>query len=57
VVQAQPVGNLRVVLMNKNDNVDEVVRNVQQQNMGAHNNIANLVETIMAQKWPEHWFT
>ena len=57
MVQAQPVGNLRVVLMNKNDNVDEVVRNVQQQNMGAHNNIANLVETIMAQKWPEHWFT
>jgi len=32
-----------------NDNADEIVRHVQQQNMGAHNNIANLVETIMAQ--------
>ena len=45
VVLAQP----EVILVNMNNDVDEVVRNVQQQNFGAHNNIANLVETIMAQ--------
>ena len=45
VVQAQP----KVVLVNRNYDADEVVRNVQQQNLGAHNNIANLVEIIMAQ--------
>jgi len=38
-----------VVLVNRNHDVDEVVRNVQQQNIGVHNNIANLVENIMAQ--------
>jgi len=32
-----------------NHDADEVVRNVQQQNIGAPNNISNLVETIMAQ--------
>jgi len=45
VVQAQP----EVVLVNRDYDVDKVVRNVQQQNLGAHNNISNLVETIMAQ--------
>jgi len=32
-----------------NHDANEVDRNVQQQNIGAHNNIANLVENIMAQ--------
>ena len=44
VIQAQP----EVILVNRNHNADEVVRNVQQQNIRTHNNIANLVETIMA---------
>ena len=39
MVQAQP----EVILVDKNHDVDEVVRNVQQQNFVAHNNIANLV--------------
>jgi len=45
VVQVQP----EVVLVDRNHDVDEVVRNVQQQNIGAHNNIAYLDENIMAQ--------
>jgi len=45
IVQAQP----EVILVNRNHDADEVVMNVQQQNLGAHNNIANLVQTIMAQ--------
>jgi hypothetical protein len=45
VVQGQP----EVVLVDRNHDAYEVVRNVQQQNVGAHNNIANLVENIMAQ--------
>jgi hypothetical protein len=45
VIQGQP----EVVLVDRNHDVDEVVRNVQQQNIGAHNNIANLVDNIMAQ--------
>jgi len=45
VIQGQP----EVILVDRNDNADEVVRNVQQQNIEAHNNIANLVENIMAQ--------
>lgn len=45
VVQAPPC----VVMVHRNDDADEVVRNVQQQNLGAHNNISHLVETIMAQ--------
>jgi hypothetical protein len=45
MIQGQP----EVVLVDRNSDVDEVVRNVQQQNIGAHNNIANLVENIMAQ--------
>ncbi len=35
-------------MVNRNHDADEFVRNVQQQNIGAHNNIANLVENIMA---------
>jgi hypothetical protein len=42
-------GQLEVILVNQNDNADEIVRNVQQQNIGAHNNISNLVKNIMAQ--------
>jgi hypothetical protein len=38
-----------VILVNRNNDAVEVVRNVQQQNLGEPNNIANLVETIMAQ--------
>ena len=45
VNQVQP----EVVLKDRNHDADEVVRNVQQQNIGAHNNIVNLVENIMAQ--------
>jgi len=45
VVQVQP----EVVLVNRNHDADEVVIYVQQQNIGAHNNIGNLVENIMAQ--------
>jgi predicted transcriptional regulator len=45
VVQVQT----KVVLVNRNHDAYEVVRNVQQQNIGEHNNIANLVENIMAQ--------
>jgi len=40
MVQAQP----EVILADRNYDADEVVRNVQQQNIGAHNNIANLIE-------------
>ena len=42
-------GQLEVILVDRNDNADEVVRIVKQQTIGAHNNIANLVESIMAQ--------
>jgi len=45
VIQGQP----EVILVDRNNNSDEVVMNVQQQNIGAHNNIANLVENIMPQ--------
>ena len=50
--QPQPVepvieGQPEVILVDRNNNVDEVVRNVQQRNIGLHNNIANLVENIM----------
>ena len=45
VMQGQP----EVILIDRNDNVDEVVWNVQQQNIGVHNNIANLFDNIMAQ--------
>ena len=36
-------------MLGRNHDADEVVRNVQQQNFGAQNNIATLVENIMAQ--------
>ena len=45
IIQGQP----KVILVDRNDNADEVIRDVQQQNIGLHNNIANLVENIMAQ--------
>ena len=45
VIEGQP----EVILMARKNSVDEVVRNVQQQNIGVHNNIANLVKNIMAQ--------
>jgi len=35
--------------VDRNHDADEVVRNVQQQNFGAQNNIATLLENIMAQ--------
>ncbi len=41
VVQVETVRNPGVILVNKNDIGDEVVRNVQQQNLAAHNSIAN----------------
>ena len=44
-MQGQP----EVILIDQNDNADEVVQNVQHQNIGAHINIANVVENIMAQ--------
>jgi ABC-type hemin transport system substrate-binding protein len=44
IMQAQP----EVVLVNKNHDTDEVVRNLEQQNIGALNNLANSVEIIMA---------
>jgi hypothetical protein len=44
MVQAQK----EIILVDSNHDANEVVRNVQQQNFGAHN-IATLVENIMAQ--------
>ena len=38
-----------MILVDRNHDADEVVKNIRQQNIRAHNNIANLVETIMAQ--------
>ena len=38
-----------MILVDRNNNADEVVRNVQKQNIGVPNNIVNLVENIMAQ--------
>ena len=43
MIQAQ----LEVILVNGNHDADEVLRNVQQQHIGAHDNMANLVENIM----------
>src|SRR6266487_6272188 len=36
--------NQRVILVNRNQNADEVVRNVQQNNFAGQNNLAHLVE-------------
>ncbi|KAK2422316.1 hypothetical protein QL285_032860 [Trifolium repens] len=49
--QAQPQveQNPGIVLVNRNQNVDDVVRNVQNNNFAGQNNIANLVETILTQ--------
>ncbi|GAU34949.1 hypothetical protein TSUD_312800 [Trifolium subterraneum] len=41
--------NPGVVLVNRNQNADEVVRNVQQNRFEGQNNLAHLVETILAQ--------
>ncbi|MCI03419.1 hypothetical protein A2U01_0024458, partial [Trifolium medium] len=41
--------NPGIVLVNRNQNADEVVRNVQQNNIVGQNNLAHLVETILAQ--------
>ncbi|WJX30008.1 hypothetical protein P8452_18592 [Trifolium repens] len=41
--------NPGIVLVNRNQNADDVVRNVQDNNFVGQNNIANLVETILAQ--------
>ncbi|XP_045831224.1 uncharacterized protein LOC123922561 [Trifolium pratense] len=38
-----------IVLVNRNQIADEVVRNVQQNNFAQQNNLANLVETILTQ--------
>ena len=45
VIQGQP----EVILIDRNDNADEVDRNVQQKNIRPDNNIANLVKNIMSQ--------
>ncbi|WJX56991.1 hypothetical protein P8452_42594 [Trifolium repens] len=53
--QAQPQAlpqvepNPGIVLVNRNHNADDVVRNVQNNNFAGQNNISNLVETILAQ--------
>ncbi|KAK2435120.1 hypothetical protein QL285_020199 [Trifolium repens] len=54
-LQAQPHAlpqveqNPGIVLVNRNQNADDVVRNVQNNNFAGQNNIANLVETILTQ--------
>ncbi|KAK2382329.1 hypothetical protein QL285_069874 [Trifolium repens] len=45
--QVEP--NPGIVMVNRNQNADDVVRNVQNNNFAGQNNIANLVETILAQ--------
>ncbi|MCI29277.1 hypothetical protein A2U01_0050486, partial [Trifolium medium] len=39
----------QVVMVNRNQDADEVVRNVQNNNFAGHNNLTNLVETILTQ--------
>jgi hypothetical protein len=53
IIQAQ----LEIISINRNHDAYEVVRNVQQQNIGAHNNIANLVKKYYGSKWLKHRFT
>ncbi|KAK2414572.1 hypothetical protein QL285_037147 [Trifolium repens] len=54
-VQAQPVRIEReqpepeVILVNRNQDADNVLRNVRQENVAGQNNLANLVENILAQ--------
>ncbi|KAK2444904.1 hypothetical protein QL285_015894 [Trifolium repens] len=38
-----------IVLVNRNQNADEVVRNIQQNHIEGQNNLAQMVETILAQ--------
>ncbi|PNX77758.1 hypothetical protein L195_g033729 [Trifolium pratense] len=40
--------NPGVTLVHRNQDADEVVRNVQQDNYDGQNNLANMVETILA---------
>jgi hypothetical protein len=42
--------NPQIVLVNRNQNADKVVRNVQNDNFAGQNNLTNLVETILTQK-------
>ncbi|CAJ2646962.1 unnamed protein product [Trifolium pratense] len=56
VVQEEPpvqmvnqVQDPGIVLVNRNQNADEVVRNVQRNNFAQQDNLANLVETILTQ--------
>ncbi|XP_045822090.1 uncharacterized protein LOC123914975 [Trifolium pratense] len=56
VVQEEPpapvvnhVPEPEVILVNRNQNADEVVRNVQRNNFAQQDNLANLVETILTQ--------
>ncbi|PNX90436.1 hypothetical protein L195_g046560 [Trifolium pratense] len=56
VVQEEPpvqvanqVQDPGIVLVNRNQNVDEVVRNVQRNNFAQQDNLSNLVETILTQ--------
>jgi hypothetical protein len=47
--QVEPVvNNTNVILVNRNQNADEMVRNVQQNNLAGQNNIANVVEDLLA---------
>ncbi|XP_045802327.1 uncharacterized protein LOC123895902 [Trifolium pratense] len=56
VVQEEPpapvvhhVPEPEVILVNRNQNADEVIRNVQRNNFAQQDNLANLVETILTQ--------
>lgn len=40
---------IEVVMVHKNQDIDQLVRNVQQNNFGGQNNITNIVEQILAQ--------
>jgi predicted nucleic-acid-binding protein len=42
--------NPQIFLVNRNQNADEVVRNVQNDQFAGQNNLTNLVETILTQK-------
>jgi hypothetical protein len=43
------VGNPPIVFVNRGEDVGALVREVHLNNLGEENNIANLVETILAQ--------
>lgn len=42
------LNNPRPIMVQKNQDVDQVLRHVQQNNFGGHNNIANVVEQTFA---------